>query len=194
VVLTDRQIKKLATEAGMIDPFVPGKVRGGISYGLSHTGYDIRLSDKEAVLVKPKAHGELDPKNPDSMEPEPLELMTTIDGSKYFVLPPLGVMLGVAAEKLTMPDNIMALVQTKSTYARYGVFANITPIEAGWLGYLTMEIKNMNPNASVRVYANEGIAQLVFLSTLNGEVPESVYNDTGKYQNQPQSIVLGKAG
>ena len=78
---------------------------------------------------------------------------------------------------------------TKSTYARVAIAANLTPAEAGWKGFLTIEISN-NCGADCRIYANEGIAQLLFLK---GEPCTVSYEDRrGKYQDQPESIVLAK--
>lgn len=193
MLLKDTEIKFLAENCSMIDPFVPAKVKCGLSYGLSSTGYDIRLSDEGAleVLRESPNSTEIDPKNAQNTLLTRLMKATkdTLRATSYFILPPQGVMLGVAVEKLSMPNNVMAICMTKSSYARVGVFANITPVEAGWKGYLTMEIKNFNQNSAVRIYTGEGIAQLLFMQ-VQGE-PKNPYGD-GKYQDQGNSVVLSR--
>jgi dCTP deaminase len=75
----------------------------------------------------------------------------------------------------------------KSTYARCGLIVNVTPFEPEWEGYVTLEISNTTP-LPARLYANEGIAQVIFLEA--DEVCEISYADRkGKYQAQ-QEIVL----
>lgn len=198
MLLKDSEIRFLAETTNMISPFVPAKVRTGLSYGLSSTGYDIRLSAEEAYEIygtwKKDDHLDnyvslIDPKKAEeTLKKEPLELCLDPDGSQYFHLCSQGVMLGVAVEQLNMPSNVMALCMTKSSYARVGVFANITPVEAGWRGYLTLEIKNFNDEA-VKIYANEGIAQLIFFQTQGN--PDKDYGN-GKYQNQEASVVMSR--
>ena len=77
----------------------------------------------------------------------------------------------------------------KSTYARSGIMVNITPAEAGWEGYLTLEISNCTGLFN-RVYANEGVTQLLFY---RGSPCEVSYQDRkGKYQNQGLEVVFSK--
>jgi dCTP deaminase len=77
---------------------------------------------------------------------------------------------------------VLAICVGKSTYARCGIIVNVTPLEPQWEGHLTIEISNTTP-LPAKVYANEGIAQLVFLES--DEVCETSYADrNGKYQAQ----------
>jgi len=58
---------------------------------------------------------------------------------------------------------------------------NTTPLEPEWRGQLVIELANLT-DMSMKVYANEGIAQVVFFS---GTVPSTTYADrSGKYQDQ----------
>ncbi len=67
------------------------------------------------------------------------------------------------------------------------MIVNTTPAEPAWEGHLTLEFSNSS-SADCRVYANEGIAQLLFLE---GEPCKTTYADrNGKYQNQPHQVVL----
>ena len=191
-LLNDKQIAKLA-ENDIFLPFVGEKRRTldngtkAISYGLSQAGYDIRLSSVEfLVFTMDQWDGgtyEQDVKNMD-VEPTPTELIETADGSCYFVLPPHCHGLGTSLELISMPNDVFALCQGKSTYGRCGLIANILPIEPGWAGYLTMCL--VNPTGfPIKLYANEGIAQLVLFGI---EAVGEAY--TGAYQNQGARVQL----
>jgi dCTP deaminase len=65
----------------------------------------------------------------------------------------------------------------KSTYARCGIIINVTPIEPGWVGRLTISISNPNPLPAI-IYANEGIVQVMLES-----IEEVGQAYTGSYQN-----------
>ncbi|MCE5293215.1 MAG: dCTP deaminase, partial [Chlamydiales bacterium] len=66
-------------------------------------------------------------------------------------------------------------------YARCGIIVNVTPFEPGWEGFVTIEISNTTP-LPAKIYANEGIAQVIFFE---GEECETSYADRkGKYMNQ----------
>ena len=191
-LLNDKQISRLA-EKDIFLPYVGEKRRTldngtkAISYGLSQAGYDIRLSSVEfLVFTMDQWDGgtyEQDVKNMD-VEPTPAELVETADGSCFFVLPPHSHGLGTSLELISMPNDVFALCQGKSTYGRCGLIANILPIEPGWAGYLTMCF--VNPTGfPIKLYANEGIAQLVLFGI--EEVGEAY---TGAYQNQGARVQL----
>ena len=201
MILNDKQITELA-QKGMIQPFESSLVReveiSGypgmtqripvVSYGLGSFGYDIRLSSKEFRIFKHIPGTVIDPKNfnPDNLES--VQLHHDPNGS-FFILPGHSYGLGVAVEKIEMPADLTAICLTKSTYARVAIIANLTPIESQWRGHLTIEISN-NCSADCRIYANEGIAQLLFLK---GEPCSVSYQDRkGKYQDQPEQIVFAK--
>lgn len=194
MLLNDKEISKLA-EDDLFMPYVGEKLRTlddgtkAISYGLSQAGYDIRLSPDSFMVFDGKQFRSwdnkpvLDPKN-STFSPLLAPLVTGAHGA-FFVLPPHSFGLGVSLELISMPANIMGLCDGKSTYARCGVIINVTPIEPGWIGHLTMHIAN--PTAfPVRIYANEGIVQ-VMLVKLSSDV-EHAY--TGLYQDQSAKVHL----
>jgi Intein splicing domain len=74
------------------------------------------------------------------------------------------------------------IVVHNSTYARCGLIVNVTPLEPEWQGYVTIEISNTTP-LPARVYANEGIAQVLFLES-DEDCMTSYADKSGKYQNQ----------
>jgi dCTP deaminase len=190
--LNDKQISKLA-ELDIFQPYAGEKRRQldngtkAISYGLSQGGYDIRLSP-EQFLVYSGSNFQLgvtlDPKTPDPNIPREAVLMG-YEGSSFFLLPAFSFGLGTSLELITMPANVIGQCDGKSTYARCGVIINVTPIEPGWSGHLTMHIANPSPYP-VRIYANEGIAQ-VMLYELDEPV-EKPY--TGLYQDQGATVRL----
>jgi dCTP deaminase len=197
---SDRWIREQAA-AGMIEPFVPELVREAqmcnntlvpptpvLSYGCSSYGYDLRLSPKEFLIFRHVPGTVMNPKrfNPANLEPAPLH--SDEDGD-FFILPAHSYGLGVAVECLRIPDNITCLFIGKSTYARLGQIANLTPGEAGWQGHLTLEFSNSS-GADCRIYANEGIVQALFFE---GEPCDVTYHDrAGKYQHQGYEVVTAK--
>lgn len=180
-------------QKGMISPFESSLIRHCeelpvISFGLSSFGYDIRLSAEDFRIFRHIPGTVVDPKhfNPENLEAT--KLHQDANGS-YFILPAHSYGLGVALEKLEIPDNITVICIGKSTYARCGIIANVTPAEAAWRGYLTLELSNAS-SADCRIYANEGIVQLMFLEgapcAVNYEARQ------GKYQDQLGVVTLAK--
>ncbi len=192
-VLADWEIKKLAEEEEMISPFVDRLVskedgKRLLSYGLGSYGYDIRLSPEQCLIFGKVQAGDCDPKDFDPAILKPAELLEDEKG-KYFLLPPYGYCLGVAMERLKLPRYVTVVAVGKSTYARSGILVNITPAEAMWEGYLTLEISNCTGLFN-RIYANEGITQLLFY---RGNPCSVSYQDRkGKYQDQPRAVVFSQ--
>jgi dCTP deaminase len=199
VIKNDTWITKMA-QKGMIAPFEPSlvrriqptaatnAVRPVISYGLSSYGYDIRLSAAEFRIFRHIPGRVVDPKNFNSENLEPTALHEDENG-QFFILPAHSYGLGVALERIAVPDNITIICIGKSTYARCGIIANLTPAEAAWRGHLTLEFSNSS-SADCRIYANEGVVQLLFLE---GE-PCAISYDArkGKYQDQPEQVTLAR--
>jgi dCTP deaminase len=157
----------------MIRPFSPRQIRNGISYGLSSYGYDFRVANDFQIFTGLNSH-EIDPKK---------------IKSKSILIPQHSFALARTVEYFKIPRKILTLCVGKSTYARCGLIVNVTPFEPEWEGFATIELSNTSP-LPVRVYANEGIAQLIFLES--DEVCAISYADKkGKYQAQ-KKITLAK--
>ncbi len=198
MIKNDAWIAQMAAN-GMIQPFEPklirqvetatlGSSRPVISYGLSSYGYDIRLSPLEFRIFRHIPGTVVDPKNFNPENLEPSSLRTDANGN-YFILPAHSYGLGVALERIQVPDNISVICIGKSTYARCGIIANLTPAEAGWRGHLTLEFSNSS-SADCRMYANEGVVQLLFFE---GEQCEVSYETRrGKYQDQAEQVTLAR--
>ncbi|BEV35617.1 dCTP deaminase [Synechococcus sp. M16CYN] len=192
----DRWIMEQA-ELGMLKPFQSSLVRHldselrerpVLSFGCSSYGYDLRLSPKEFLIFRHIPGTVMNPKrfNPTNLEPTPLHE----DGDgRYFIIPAHSYGLGVALESMKVPSDITVICLGKSTYARLGIIVNTTPVEACWEGHLTLEFSNSS-GADCRIYANEGICQLLFFE---GEPCSITYSDRqGKYQHQPERVTLAK--
>jgi|TARA_B100000700_G_scaffold291264_1_gene350125 dCTP deaminase len=192
-ILCDWEIKALSLGDKLIEPFVDHVVREEnnrniLSYGLGSYGYDIRLSPKQCLLFGGTSAGVCDPKSFDKSILKETELREDEKG-EYFLLPPYGYCLCVAHERLKLPEDVTVLPAGKSSYARTGIHCNITPAEGGWEGYLTLQISN-STGLFNRIYANEGITQLLFF---RGKSCMVSYKDRkGKYQNQPKEVVCAK--
>ena len=170
MILNDRQVAEIKP----LTPFVDSlQDEDTVSYGLGSFGYDIRL-DREFRIFTDVSSTEIDPKKFDQ------DAFVRKEGESC-TIPPNSFCLGKSLEKFDMPNDLFGLVVGKSTYARCGIIVNMTPIEPGWKGFLTIEISNTTP-LPARVYANEGIAQVIFFK---GERPKVSYSDRkGKYQDQ----------
>jgi len=193
----DRWIIEQAKQ-GMIAPFESSVIREvcdkgqmgfwrkTISYGTGSYGYDLRLAPHDFRIFRHCPGKIVNPKqfNPEHLESA--ELFSDVDGD-YFIIPANSYGLGVAIERLEIPKNISVVCVGKSTYARCGIIANVTPAEAGWKGHLRLEFSNAS-NADCRIFANEGCLQLLFFE---GEPCEVTYDDrNGKYQNQNFEVTL----
>lgn len=173
-VKADTWIQKMAQEKGMIEPFEPKQIRKGISFGLSSYGYDFRLGN-EFKIFRPKSNAVIDPKDFDKLEFETEEGATCIIPARSYVL-------GRTLEYFRIPRDILTICYGKSTYARCGVFVNVTPFEPEWEGFATLAISN-HTAVPVKLYAGEGIGQLIFLQA--DEICAVSYADKkGKYQKQ----------
>jgi len=174
-VLSDKWIKKMALE-GMISPFEENQVRKGkISYGLSSFGYDARVSDEFKIFTNVNGSEIVDPKNF-----KPTNFVTK--KISECIIPPNSFVLASTVEYFKIPKDVLVICLGKSTYARCGIIVNVTPLEPGWEGNVTLEFSNTTP-LPAKIYANEGVAQFVFLK--GNEKPEVSYSDRkGKYMGQ----------
>lgn len=190
-VLSAQKIKYYTQKLKLIESFVDAKTytHNGIptvSYGLSNAGYDIRLNRKDLRILRPDVDI-LDIKNVKGSDFQNVIVLNDGNG-EYVNMPPWSFILGVAVEKLNMPDFLVARCYGKSSYARVGIIPHVTPVEPGWSGYLTLEISNLTHKTN-KLYINEGIVQLVF-EYLN-ETTESPYG-SGRYQDQDEEVTLAR--
>jgi dCTP deaminase len=182
-IKSDRWIRRMARERGMIDPFVDSQVRQVdahgrrvISYGLSSYGYDMRVAPEFKIFTNVLS-AIVDPKDFDSKSFVEFEGETCI-------VPPNSFALARSVEYFRIPREALTICVGKSTYARCGIITNVTPFEPEWEGHVTLEISNTTP-LPARIYANEGICQVLFFEADVDDVCETSYADkAGKYQRQ----------
>ncbi len=186
-IKSDRWIRRMALEHGMIEPFQDGQVRESehgkvISYGLSSYGYDVRCS-REFKIFTNVLSATVDPKNFD-------ETSFVDISSDVSVIPPNSFALASTVEYFRIPRTVLTVCLGKSTYARCGIIVNVTPLEPEWEGHVTLEFSNTT-NLPAKIYANEGVAQMLFYES--DEPCETSYKDRGgKYQGQ-RGVTLPRA-
>jgi len=159
MILSGQSIRK----RGILSPFAERthwngrQTNGHYTYGLGPAGYDVRL--------------ELNADKPDCV--------TTLSPGAFI--------LGATIERFTMPDDLLAIVHDKSSWARRGLCIQNTVIEPGWCGHLTLELTNHSDN-HITLESGCPIAQIIF--HLLDKTAEKPYD--GKYQNQargPQQAI-----
>ena len=174
-ILSDKWIRTQALEHGMIEPFVEAQRRDGcISYGLSSYGYDARVAPEFKIFTNVNS-SVVDPKqfDPDSFVDRETDVC---------VIPPNSFALARTVEYFRVPRDVLVICLGKSTYARCGIIVNVTPLEPGWEGHVTLEFSNTTP-LPAKIYANEGACQFLFLQ--GNEPCETSYADrAGKYMGQ----------
>jgi len=187
-IKSDKWIRRMAREQAMIDPFEPGQVRAVnghkiVSYGTSSYGYDIRCSNDFKIFTNINSTM-VDPKNFDEKS------FVDFKGG-VCIIPPNSFALARTVEYFRIPRDILTVCLGKSTYARCGIIVNVTPLEPEWEGYVTLEFSNTTP-LPAKIYANEGVAQVIFLESDADDVCETSYRDRGgKYQGQ-KGVTLPK--
>jgi dCTP deaminase len=181
-IKSDRWIKRMALEQGMIEPFEDRQVREGVvSFGLSSYGYDVRVADEFKVFTN-VYNTVVDPKKFD--ENSFVDIRADV-----CTIPPNSFALARTVEYFRIPRDVLTVCLGKSTYARCGIIVNVTPFEPEWEGHVTIEISNTTP-LPAKIYANEGIAQVIFFQS--DESCEVSYKDkSGKYQAQ-RGVTLPK--
>lgn len=179
-IKSDQWIRRMATQYGMISPFEAKQVRRTpsgermISYGTSSYGYDARCAPEFKIFTNI---------NSTVVDPKCFDGDSFVEReAPYCIIPPNAFALGRTVEYLRIPRDILVICLGKSTYARCGIIVNVTPLEPEWEGHITLEFSNTT-NLPAKIYANEGIVQLVFLHA--SEVCEVSYKDrNGKYMGQ----------
>ena len=176
-IKSDRWIRRMATEHRMIEPFTDGQVRtGAISYGVSSYGYDMRVAPEFRIFTNVLS-AIVDPKAFDARS------FVEFTGD-VCIVPPNSFALARSVEYFRIPRNVLTICVGKSTYARCGIITNVTPFEPEWEGYVTLEISNTTP-LPAKIYANEGICQVLFFEADDDDICETSYADKkGKYQGQ----------
>ena len=192
MLLNDEQILELCMgERPMIQPFIATKVselrrvdgsapRRIVSFGLGSSGYDIRLGKRIGILNLPAG-----------IPIRPLEMDTSMYSwheSDAILIAANSYILAESMETFHLPRDVVGVAVGKSTLARVGVFPNITPLEPGWRGVLTIEIANLGKH-DVILRAGEGIAQILFHRI---DDPQADYGQLGGKYNDQKGVQIAK--
>jgi dCTP deaminase len=186
-IKSDKWIRRMAEQHGMIEPFEANQVRESaqgkvISYGTSSYGYDVRCANEFKIFTNINSVI-VDPKNFDPNSFVDVQ-------SNVCIIPPNSFALARTVEYFRIPRDVLVICLGKSTYARCGIIVNVTPLEPEWSGHVTLEFSNTTP-LPAKIYANEGVAQMLFFG--GDEACETSYKDRGgKYQGQT-GVTLPKA-
>ena len=176
MVLSDRSIREeVAAGRIVIDPFDDELVQPG--------SIDVRVGSAFRVFRNSR-YPYIDVKQPmDDLT----ELVTVADG-EAFILHPGEFVLGVVAERIALPADIVATLDGKSSLGRLGLVVHQTAgiVDAGFDGHITLELANM-ANLPITVYPGMRIAQLSFLSlTTPADHPYGSDRLRSKYQGQAE--------
>ncbi len=180
-VQSDKWIRRMALEHGMIEPFNEKQVREGvISYGLSSYGYDARIADEFKIFTNIN-HTIVDPKDFDPRS------FVDFRGEQC-IIPPNSFALARTVERFKIPREVIVVCVGKSTYARCGIIVNVTPLEPEWEGIVTIEIRNTTPLPREDL-RERGHRAVPLLPRRRGSCETSYADRKGKYQSQ-QGLTL----
>jgi dCTP deaminase len=174
VILSDRTIRQALAEGRIvIDPLGEDAVQP--------SSVDLRV-DAEFRVFNNHLHPFIDVRQ----EQPDLTEAVTVDDDHPFVLHPGEFVLGSTFEKVTLPRDLVARIEGKSSLGRLGLLVHATAgfVDAGFSGWLTLELSNV-ANLPIAIYPRMKIGQLAFFQ-LDREA-ERAYGDTelgSKYQGQ----------
>jgi dCTP deaminase len=175
MVLSDRTIRRLLGEGRIgIDPFEEELVQP--------SSVDVRV-DRLFRVFRNSRYPFIDVKEP--ME-DLTELVDVSDSEQPFILHPGEFVLGSTLERITLPDDLVARLEGKSSLGRLGLLIHSTAgfIDPGWDGHVTLELSNV-ANLPITIYVGMKIGQLSFVQlTEAAERPYGAAALGSKYQGQ----------
>lgn len=176
MVLSDKTIRE-EIEAGrvVVDPFDEGMIQP--------SSIDVRVDSSYRVFNNTR-YPYIDVKQP--MEDLTELVRTEVD--EPFILHPGEFVLGQTLEKVTLPNDLVARLEGKSSLGRLGLLIHSTAgfVDAGFSGNLTLELSNV-ANLPITIYHGMPIGQLSFMQM--DRPVESPYGSSGrasKYQEQAE--------
>ncbi|MEO8290649.1 MAG: dCTP deaminase [Gaiellaceae bacterium] len=175
MVLSDRTIRRLLEEGRIgIDPYDEGL--------LQPSSVDVRV-DRLFRVFRNSRYPYIDVKEP--ME-DLTELVEVGDVDQPFILHPGEFVLGSTLERITLPDDLVARLEGKSSLGRLGLLIHSTAgfIDPGWDGHVTLELSNV-ANLPITIYVGMKIGQISFVQlTEPAEHPYGAALLGSKYQGQ----------
>ena len=174
MVLSDRTIRRLLDEGRIgIDPYEPALMQP--------SSLDVRV-DRYFRVFRNSRYPFIDVK----VQQEDLTELVEVADDEAFILHPGEFVLGSTLERVTLPDDLVARLEGKSSLGRLGLLIHSTAgfIDPGWDGHVTLELSNV-ANLPITIYAGMKIGQLSFVQLT--EPAERPYGSAGigsKYQGQ----------
>ena len=176
MVLSDRTIKRLLAEGRIgIDPYDEAL--------LQPSSVDVRV-DRYFRVFHNARYAFIDVKEPQ----EDLTELVEIDGDRPFILHPGEFVLGSTLERVTLPDDLVARLEGKSSLGRLGLLIHSTAgyVDPGWKGNLTLELSNV-ANLPIALYYGMKIGQIsYFRMTSPVDRPYGSKDLGSKYQGQSE--------
>jgi dCTP deaminase len=174
MVLSDRTIRRLIEEGRIgIEPFDDVLVQP--------SSIDVRI-DRLFRVFKNSRYPYIDVKQP----MEDLTELVQAEGDEPFILHPGEFVLASTLERITLPDDLVARLEGKSSLGRLGLLIHSTAgfIDPGWDGHVTLELSNV-ANLPITIYVGMRIGQLSFVRlTEPAETPYGSGSVGSKYQGQ----------
>ena len=153
MVLSDRTIKDEITKGRIIiEPLIQSCIQPA--------SVDLHL-DKKLLVFKSQRH----PAYIDVRRiPEHLHELVELDEDDAFFLSPGELVLASTLESITLPDDVVAKLEGKSSLGRIGLLINSTAgyVDPGWQGNLTIELTNV-AKLPITLYYKMKIGQISFL-------------------------------
>ena len=174
MVLSDRTIRRLVDEGRIgVEPFDPGLMQP--------SSLDVRV-DRFFRVFRNSRYPYIDVKT----EQEELTELVEVPAEEAFILHPGEFVLGSTLERITLPDDLVARLEGKSSLGRLGLLIHSTAgfIDPGWDGHVTLELSNV-ANLPITIYPGMKIGQISFVQL--SEPAEHPYGSEGigsKYQGQ----------
>src|SRR5438477_9127755 len=174
MILSDRTIREeLAAGRIVIDPVDDGDIQP--------SSVDLHLDRYFRVFLNHTMRV-IDVKE----DQEELTELVEIGEEDSFVLHPGEFVLGSTSERVTLPDDLVARLEGKSSLGRLGLLIHSTAgfVDAGWDGHLTLELSNV-ANLPIALYPGMKIGQISFLRmTTAADHPYGSDVTGSKYQGQ----------
>src|SRR5205814_6354234 len=117
---------------------------------------------------------------------EELTELVEIGDDDGFILHPGEFVLGSTKERVSLPDDLVARLEGKSSLGRLGLLIHSTAgfVDAGWDGHLTLELSNV-ANLPITLYPGMKIGQISFLQmTTAADQPYGSSGLGSKYRGQ----------
>jgi dCTP deaminase len=174
VVLSDRTIAARIAEGRIrIDPYDDAL--------LQPSSVDVRVDDTFRVF-----HNARYPYIDVKQQQEALTELVEISGDEPFILHPGEFVLGATLERITLPDDLVARLEGKSSLGRLGLLIHSTAgfIDPGFDGHVTLELSNV-ANLPITIYRGMKIGQISFMQmTEPASAPYGSSQLGSKYQGQ----------